>query len=749
MKKFLFLLIVAVATMQAFAANVDRFAAQAKAEAFLKAHAPSGKLMSSGHVNFKSVHTVNNSSNVAVAAYHVFNTDDMFVIVSGDDRTEEILGYGEGTLDLDRIPSNMRYWLSLYQKQIEYLQARPGMVVEVQSKLQSPRRAQNVSPLLKAKWDQASPYYNECVINGTQYVTGCPATSLAQVFYYWKYPTGPTGTIPAYKFRSGYSWVNVPSLPSITFDWANMKDSYAYSATSTQKTAVAKLMRYIGQVEHMEYGTNGSGISSDSTILITNACKFFGYDSNVRNIKKSNYYGSYTYYTDAQWAALIQAELEAGHPIVYCAISDEGSGGGHAFNVDGYTVSTNKYHINWGWSGYGNGDFALNAFTDYDGMTFDIYQQMVIGIQPPGGVITFPVLNVEPQSLDFGTVNVGGSATRTFTVSGINILGDVTFTRGGNAAFSVSPESLTAEQIAAGATVTVTYAPTTASSSQTGTITVASTGAESVTVSLTGASTANPVLNADPSSLSFTTTVGNPVTDVFTLTGYNLSGAVYLAVVNSTGGFSINKSSVTKAAAANGVEVTVTYKPTSLGNHTAKVMLRSKDSDTIYVNLSGTAVFTKETPVMLPANEQYITTSSFLAEWTDATAAAGVSGYTLEYATGGQSHTINNITNKNYLLEELIAGATYSYKVKAFYVDNTESAWSNIQYVTLPEEPAFLIGDVNLDGRLSIADVTALINLLLGGGEWPLSADVDQNGSLSIKDVTDLINILLSGGGGE
>ena len=749
MKKFLFLLIVAVATMQAFAANVDRFAAQAKAEAFLKAHAVNGKMMSSGPINFKSVRTVNNSSNVAVAAYHVFNTDDMFVIVSGDDRTEEILGYGEGTLDLDKIPSNMRYWLSLYQKQIEYLQARPGMVVEVQSKLQSPRRAQNVSPLLRAKWDQTSPYYNECVINGTQYVTGCPATSLAQVFYYWKYPTGPTGTIPAYRFRSGYSWVNVPSLPSITFDWANMKDSYAYSSTSTQKTAVAKLMRYIGQVEHMEYGTNGSGISSDSTVLITNACKFFGYDSNVRNIKKTNYYGSYTYYTDAQWAALIQAELEAGHPIVYCAISDEGSGGGHAFNVDGYTVSTNKYHINWGWSGYGNGDFALNAFTDYDGMTFDIYQQMVIGIQPPGGVVTFPVLTVEPQSLDFGTVNVGNSTTRTFTVSGINILGDVTFTRGGNAAFSVSPESLTAEQVAAGATVTVTYAPTTASNSQTGTITVASPGAESITVSLTGASTATPVLTADPASLTFTSTVGNPVTDVFTLTGYNLSGAVYLAVVNSTGGFSINKSSVTKAAAANGVEVTVTYKPTSLGNHTAQVMLRSKDADTIYVNLNGTAEFTKETPVMLPANEQYITTTSFLAEWTDATAAAGVSGYTLEYGTAGDIHTINNITNKNYLLEELIAGATYSYKVKALYVDNTESAWSNIQYVTLPEEPAFEIGDVNLDGRVSIADVTALINILLGGEDWPLTADVDQNGSVTIKDVTDLIEILLSGGGGE
>ena len=39
MKRFFFLLIVAVVTMQAFAANVDRITAQAKAETFLKTQA--------------------------------------------------------------------------------------------------------------------------------------------------------------------------------------------------------------------------------------------------------------------------------------------------------------------------------------------------------------------------------------------------------------------------------------------------------------------------------------------------------------------------------------------------------------------------------------------------------------------------------------------------------------------------------------------------------------------------------------
>ena len=61
-----------------------------------------------------------------------------------------------------------------------------------------------------------------------------------------------------------------------------------------------------------------------------------------------------------------------------------------------------------------------------------------------------------------------------------------------------------------------------------------------------------------------------------------------------------------------------------------------------------------------------------------------------------------------------------------------------------PPDPQFLLGDVNRDGKLSIADVTALINLLLSNAEYDEVADVNQDGKMSIADVTALINILLS-----
>ena len=67
---------------------------------------------------------------------------------------------------------------------------------------------------------------------------------------------------------------------------------------------------------------------------------------------------------------------------------------------------------------------------------------------------------------------------------------------------------------------------------------------------------------------------------------------------------------------------------------------------------------------------------------------------------------------------------------------------------TLVVDPAFLRGDVDNNGEVKIADVTALINYLLSGdaeGVNLQAADCDENGEVKIADVTTLINYLLSG----
>ena len=62
------------------------------------------------------------------------------------------------------------------------------------------------------------------------------------------------------------------------------------------------------------------------------------------------------------------------------------------------------------------------------------------------------------------------------------------------------------------------------------------------------------------------------------------------------------------------------------------------------------------------------------------------------------------------------------------------------------KEPAAVAGDVNGDGRLTIADVTALIDILLGGGHgggYYMPGDINMDNHLSIADVTMLIDMLL------
>ena len=744
MRKFILMLVAVLAAIQMSAAPVDMATAQRKAQAFVSNNSEARKMMNSTAGDQFVLHrAVMGEAKLAEPVFYVFNSKTSFIIISGDDRAEVVLGYGEGNLDMDKIPDNMRVWLDSYKKQIEYLQEHPGQQVELLSKVMAPSlRAQSVPQLLTARWDQTQPFWNQCVFNGTQCLTGCPATSLAQVFYYWKYPTDPTPSLPSYTV-SGLGTIS--ALPSTTFDWANMRDYYGWSGgtgTAAQKAAVATLMRYIGQAEKMDYGPDGSGISSSRTDLISTACKTFGYDNNVRAIYKSNSWGQ-TLYSDSQWTTMIQNELVAGHPIVYCALSNQS---GHAFNIDGYNATDNTYRINWGWSGSGNGYFAFNAFT-IDGETFNQYQSMVIGIQPPGGMVTFPALTVEPEALTF-TANTGSTSSQTFNVSGINLLGEVTFTSN-HACFTVSPASLTAEQVLAGATVTVTYNPS-ASGTHTGKITVSSSGAESKSVSVTGTASSVPTLHANPDSLEFVTNVGEPVTLPFTLSGLNLTKLVQLSVAGS--GFSLDKTVVTKTAVTNGIDINVTFNPNAAGVYNAIINITSQGADPITVVLTGTANIATYTPVMQPANAAYITSTGFRADWTDQTVASMVASYSLEVSnqdgsTGDANYRlVENITNKYYMLDNLTAGATYDFRVKAHYTDGSESLWSNTEEVTLPQGHAFDLGDVNHDGAVSIADVTTLIDYLLGGGDICLiCADVNEDNAITIGDVTALIDKLLSG----
>ena len=107
--------------------------------------------------------------------------------------------------------------------------------------------------------------------------------------------------------------------------------------------------------------------------------------------------------------------------------------------------------------------------------------------------------------------------------------------------------------------------------------------------------------------------------------------------------------------------------------------------------------------------------------------------------------SVSGITDTCYTVQAL-AGGVYEYYVKAVYTDGSQSDWSNIQHVTLTGPEDVLRGDVNCDGFVDIADVSALIDILLSRdattNEHP-EADLDGDQSISISDVSALIDLLL------
>ena len=800
MRRFLLCAAVLFAAIQLVAAPVDLKMAKSTAQTFVNQQLYDGKLHAPLAGELKLAHVEMNSKMLDRAVYYVFNTPNGFVIVSGDDRAEQILGYGDYQIDMNTIPCNMRAWLGTYKEQLEYLQAHEELQVETPSMMAPSLRTASVPPLLTALWDQEAPYWNQCKINGTQCLTGCPATSAAMVFHYWKYPDFPTPEVPAYRFSMSSGWssstVTLPALPSVTFDWANMRDSYSGGYTPAEADAVATLMRYVGQAEHMEYGSDGSGIDADSVILIVNAFKLFGYDEEtVRMVKKTSAYsGGQTLYTDAEWAELMQTELAEERPIVFCAVSGGWFGGGHAFNVDGYDSATNKYHINWGWSGSYNNYFAINAFNG-GGSVYNQYQQMVIGIQPP---IKSPRLKADKNELSMSCYK-NQTATAKFNLTGRNLESNVTLKLNDeNGVFSIDKSALTPdEDNRVNQDIIVTYAPQT-EGEYNATIVVSTDGVDDFVINLAGSSDYElyrPVmLDVDESSVTATSFRADwsDNTPAENVTSYSLEVQVkpdvcLLAEADWSdvpqdnanhasdaanylpegwtftgnyfyldGGFvSANRNCVINPncdlMGYNVVSVIIRAKAYSKGSNTeltvatdveSRTLVLAKEVDTYLVVLE-----TGSHPSLRFVTGYYPEIQSikiYGGEITDpepfefrAPSETGDANYRL----------IEGITpDKFYTVSGLLPATPYLYRVKAHYVNGTESNWSNTKEVLLGGAQG-MRGDINGDGMINIADVTSLVGYLLSGNTASLDlaiADLDGDGVIGVGDITALINYVLS-----
>ena len=407
----------AMTSLQMTAANIDNATARTMASDFLKMQAASSRGMFNAPAltDIRLAHAEPSAAVNGANDYYVFNvTGGGFIIIAGEDRAATVLGYSDkGRFDANFVPAPLKDLLNDYKNEIEFLQTYEGDdLVPMPNAFQA---TAGVEPLIKTTWGQEMPYYLQCPKqNGEYCVVGCVATAMAQVMYYWKYPT-ECSSLSGYG-GGWWSSVTVSALPATTFNYNKMLLSYCHwdwdnsvlvqdTYTDEQAQEVAKLGRYCGQAVEMDYSPEGSGAYTwnqyDAMI------NTFGYRSTAEDVSKDgSWWSGGGGYTTAQWEAMIKEELDAGRPILYSA--SDPSAGGHAFICDGYN-SSGYFHFNYGWYGTCDGWYLSTSLKmthrDGDQLNFSSSHEMLIGIEPPEGWVP-PVETLMGDVNNDGLINI-------------------------------------------------------------------------------------------------------------------------------------------------------------------------------------------------------------------------------------------------------------------------------------------------------------------------------------------------------
>lgn len=324
-----------------------------------------------------------------------------FAIVSNDDANKPVVGYSE-TSTFDASQPSLAWYLNAANDVLTSGAAKVTTRTSIPTDCKK-----SVATLMKSKWSQDDPYWNQCPTVGNKYCyTGCVATAMAQVMYYYKYPSKGMGEPASVKVNGRDYTVN---FKSATYDWNSMMDTYTYGGNYSvaQKKAIGQIMYHCGVAVDMNYTTTGSGASLwDVPDAMTNhfgyITKYYGY--------KENTYEKYKYDFD-KWNQTVYRELSAGHPIIYAAVSNKQGNdhtSNHAFVLDGY--DENGYvHVNWGYGGQGDGTFDINVLQlkiqgSYD-EEYRWYQQMVVVHHPDAGKINYDLERISTGINSVGTAN--------------------------------------------------------------------------------------------------------------------------------------------------------------------------------------------------------------------------------------------------------------------------------------------------------------------------------------------------------
>jgi hypothetical protein len=312
------------------------------------------------------------------AAYYVFsNNGNGYIIVSADDQLIPVFGYSDaGVYPEIGKATNFDFLVHSFADQVKYVRENqaetPADIAEMWQRYRSgdldysPAATTDVEPLLLSIWDQIFPYNAMCPEDpdgpGGHALTGCVATAMSQIMYYYRFPLQGNGSKSYYMPDYGTISAN---FGNTYYNWNEMLNDLT-NASGQSIPAVALINFHAGVSVNMNYGPDASGAYSTS---VAPALKnYFRYSSAATYQEKGSM-------TQTQWENQFTPNLDEKKPVY---MSGQGSDGGHAWVVDGYQVTgtTKTFHMNFGWGGYENGYFSIispNGFPNSMACVKNIY----------------------------------------------------------------------------------------------------------------------------------------------------------------------------------------------------------------------------------------------------------------------------------------------------------------------------------------------------------------------------------------
>ena len=293
--------------------------------------------------------------------FSIYNAEqgNAFVIINNHKGGNKIIGYCRNcSFNKETVPTGLKDLLTAY---ILNCQTK---IIKKQSTISTVKKP--VAPLIKTRWGQYYPYNASCPIssNNRKCVTGCVATAMAQILYYY-YCKDPNKMVKelAHAIPSYYHNFTIEGVSKGTpIHWEDMTETYDANSSEYSIEAVSDLMYICGTSIRTQYNddtTDGSSASIYSGDAYT--ADGFPFPTGADFALKRYFNFSSTFiksnsFSKKDWINSIYNELINARPILYSGYNAKNAA--HASIIDGYD-SSGLFHINWGWNGLYDGYYNI------------------------------------------------------------------------------------------------------------------------------------------------------------------------------------------------------------------------------------------------------------------------------------------------------------------------------------------------------------------------------------------------------